>query len=127
MPSNLSLAGAQSQKQVRFAPIFTSRFFSGLWTNRSPLRDATTNRITEKFYGQAGDALIAGTNVEISTKLTMVRRPGHTTLDGNTYTAVNSFYEFKLFAPNIEQITVMIDEVSGLWAWKGGTKTNVYT
>ena len=127
MPNNLGLAGATAQKQVRFSALFTSRFFSGLWTNRSPLRDATTSRIVEKFYGQAGDALIAGTNVEISTKLTMVRRPGHTTLDGNTYTAVNSFYEFKLFAPNIEQITVMIDEVSGLWAWKGGTKTNVYT
>lgn len=51
MSNNLGLAGATPRKQPKFAPIFTSRFFSGIWTNRSPLRDATTSRIVEKFYG----------------------------------------------------------------------------
>ena len=120
MPNNLGLAGSQAQKQVRFAPIFTSRFFSGLWTNRSPLRDATTSRIVEKFYGQAGDALIAGNNVEISTKLTMVRRPGHTELDSNTYTSPDRFYEFKLFNASTEKILLMIDQANTLYSWYGG-------
>ena len=78
MPNSLGLAGATLSKPAKFASIFTSRFFSGLWTNRSPLRDATTSRIVEKFYGQAGDALIDGLNVEITNKLTLARRPGTT-------------------------------------------------
>ena len=127
MPNNLGLAGSQAQKQVRFAPIFTSRFFSGLWTNRSPLRDATTSRIVEKFYGQAGDALIAGNNVEISTKLTMVRRPGHTELDSNTYTSPDRFYEFKLFNASTEKILLMIDQANTLYSWYGGVKTAIFT
>ena len=59
MSNQLALAGAQPQKAPRFAPIFTSRFFSGIWTNRSPLRDATTSRLVEKWYGAAGDAMNA--------------------------------------------------------------------
>ena len=127
MPNNLGLAGATAQKQVRFSALFTSRFFSGLWTNRSPLRDATTSRIVEKFYGQAGDALIAGSNVEISTKLTMVRRPGNSLFDSNTYTSPKRFYEFKLFNASTEQILIMIDQANTLYSWFGGVKTTVFS
>jgi hypothetical protein len=112
MGNNLSLAGGQPQKQTKFAPIFTSRFFSGLWTNRSPLRDATTSRIVEKFYGQAGDALIAGTNMEISTKLTLTRRPGTSVFDSNSYNHPDRFYDWKLFGTNTEQILIMIDQAN---------------
>jgi hypothetical protein len=127
MPSNLSLSGAQAQKQTRFAPIFTSRFFSGLWSNRSPLRDATTSRIVERYYGAAGDALIAGLNTEITTKLTLVRRPGTSLFDTfNTYDAPDRFYEFKLFGPTTEQINVMIDESNVLYSYYNGERTTVF-
>src|ERR1700679_2516644 len=116
MGNNLSLAGGQPQKQTRFAPIFTSRFFSGLWTNRSPLRDATTSRIVEKFYGQAGDALIGGTNVELSTKLTMTRRPGMSVFDSNPWLAPDRIYEFKLFGPSTEQILLVIDQANAVFS-----------
>ena len=127
MPNNLGLAGASAQKQTRFSSIFTSRFFSGLWTNRSPLRDATTSRIVEKFYGQAGDAIIAGTNVEVTTKLTLARRPGTTLYDAvNTYNNPDRFYEFKLFGPSAEQINIMIDQANELYSLFGGVRTSVF-
>src|SRR5271166_2603197 len=128
MPNELGLAGAQGQKQTRFAPIFTSRFFSGIWTNRSPMRDATTSRIVQKFYGSASDALIAGTNVEITTKLTLARRPGTTLYDSvNTYNDPDRFYEFKLFGPSTEQINIMIDQANVLYSLYSGARTTVFT
>ncbi len=126
MPNNLSLSSAQPQKQTRFAPIFTSRFFSGLWTNRSSLRDATTSRIVEKFYGQAGDAIIAGSNIEITNKLTFARRPGTSIYDSHSYNSVDRFYGFRLFNANTEQIILMIDQANILYSLSGGVRTDVF-
>jgi len=116
MANLFGLAGAQPQKQTKYAPIYNPRWTSGIWTNRSPLRDATTTRIVEKFYGAAGDALMAGLNTEISNKLTLIRRPGNSQFDTNTYSAVDRFYDFRLFGAANEQIEVMIDEASALYA-----------
>jgi len=127
MPNQLSLAGASAQKQPRYAPLFTSRFFSGIWTNRSPLRDASTSRIVEKFYGAAGDAIITGLNIEITNKLTLARRPGTTVFDTNTYDYIDRFYEFKLFNPTTEKILVMIDDANTLYSLYGGVRTAVFT
>src|SRR6516225_4580591 len=125
MSNNLGLAGAQSQKAVRFAPLYTGRWSSGLWTNRSPLRDAATSRITEKFYGQAGDALIAGLNTEITNKLTLARRPGLSVFDSHSYTSVDRFYDFRIFNASTEQIIVMIDQANTLYALESGVRTTV--
>ena len=127
MSNNLGLAGAQLAKPAKFAPLYTGRWSSGLWTNRSPLRDATTSRISEKFYGQAGDALIAGSNVEITNKLTLARRPGTSVYDSNSYTGVDRFYEFRLFNQNIEEIILMVDQANALYSLSGGVKTSVWT
>jgi hypothetical protein len=126
VPNNLSLAGSQPIKPPKFAPIFTSRFFSGLWTNRSPLRDATTSRIVEKFYGQAGDAMIAGTNVEITNKLTLARRPGTTVYDSHTYADPDRFYEFRLFNASTEEIYLMIDTAAEIYSLYDGVRTSVF-
>lgn len=127
MPNQLALNGAQPQKQTRFSPIYTGRWSSGLWTNRSPLRDANTNRLTEKFYGPAGDALIAGLNVEITNRLTLARRPGNSVFDSNSYSSVDRFEEFRMFGPNIEQINVMIDQANALYSLFNGVKSLVWT
>src|SRR5271165_37615 len=102
MPNNLQLNGAQSQKNTRFAPIFTGRWSSGIWTNRSPLRDANTTRLVEKFYGPAGDALIAGLNTEVTNRLTLARRPGNSIFDNNEWPTILDFGEFHLFNLNQE-------------------------
>jgi hypothetical protein len=127
MSNQLGLAGAQPQKPVRFSPIYTGRWSSGLWTNRSPLRDGNTSRIVEKFYGAAGDALIDGLNIEITNRLTLARRPGNPVFDANSYNAVGSFQSFRMFAPNQEQINVMIDEANQLSSLYNGTKSLVWT
>lgn len=127
MPNNFGLVGAQAQKPTRFAPIYTGRFSSGIWTNRSPLRDAATTRVTEKYYGPAGDALIAGTNVEITNKLSLARRAGSSRYDINNFTNVDRFYEFRLFDPTTEEIIVMVDQENALYALSNSQKNLVFT
>ena len=127
MPNQLGLAGAQPAAPTRFAPIYTGRWSSGIWTNRSPLRDAATTRISEKFYGAAGDALIAGSNTEITNRLTLARRPGNSVYDSNSFTSVNSYYDFRQFGTNIESIKVMVDQASALYSLYEGTKSLLWT
>lgn len=126
MANLFGLAGAQPQKQTKYAPIYNPRWSSGLWTNRSPLRDATTNRITEKFYGAAGDALMGGLNTEISNKLTLIRRPGNSVFDSNAWQSVDRFYDFRLSDANTEQILIMIDEANALYSLNGGVQDLVF-
>lgn len=120
--SQLAAGGGQPQKQPKYAPIYTGRFFNGINTNRSPLRAATASHIYEKFYSDtSGDALIAGSNLEVSNRLTLVRRPGNPIYDTNshTYSKPDNFDEFRVnkaaadvFGTVLEQIYTMIDETS---------------
>lgn len=126
MPNNLGLNGGQPQKAVRFAPIYTGRWSSGIWTNRSPQRDANTTRLVEKFYGPSGDALIAGSNVEITNRLTLARRPGNSVYDSNSWTAPDRFYSFRMFGNSTEQIDVMVDQATALYSLYNGVKTLVW-
>lgn len=119
MSNQLQLAGAQTGKPARFAPIFTNRFFQGLWTQRNPMRDAGSTRIEEKFYGTRGDAMIAGSNVEISNRLTPIRRPGNSVYNSQNFSSVDFFYEFRLFSANSEQIRVMVDTAATLYDGTG--------
>jgi hypothetical protein len=116
MSNQLGLNGATPATQTRYAPIYNPRWTSGIWTNRSPLRDATTTRQTERYYGPAGDALISGQNTEISEKLTLIRRPGNTVYGTDIWNSVDRFYDFRLFNAAIEQITLMVDQPDGLYS-----------
>src|ERR1039458_2102535 len=116
MSGALQVNGAQSDKPTKFAAIYTGRQFTGIWTNRSPLRDAASSRIEEKFYGPRGDAMIAGSNVEISNKLTMIRRFGNPQFSGASVTGVGGFGEFRInkalsdvFGTTLESIDLMTD------------------
>lgn len=120
--SQFAAGGGQPQKQPKYAPIYQGRFFNGLNTNRSPLRAATASHIAEKYYSDnSGDALISGSNIEISNRLTLVRRPGNPLFDSNTYNKPDSFDEFRVnkaqsdvfnnaSATPLENIFSMIDE-----------------
>lgn len=135
MANALQINGAQSEKPVKATPLYVGRNTTGLWTNRSPLRDAATGRISEKYYGPSGDAMIAGSNVEVTNRLTLSRRPGHPQYDGsNTYTDILSFDEFRYSKPlsdiwgtTIEQIDTMVDTKTALFANNNGTSTPVWT
>jgi hypothetical protein len=128
--SQIAASGGQPQKQPKYAPIYTGRFFNGLNTNRSPLRAASATHVYEKFYSDnSGDALIAGANIEVSNRLTLVRRPGnpiydtvHTGGQSSTpggYNHPDSFGEFRInksaadvFGTVLESIYTMIDETT---------------
>jgi hypothetical protein len=118
MSNVLQSNGANPGKQTKAAPIYVGRMFSGINTNRSPLRDAKSTRTVEKFYGPAGDALIDGLNVEITNKLTLGRRPGNPEYDTvNEWQNVLSFDRFRVskalsdsFGQSTEAIFTMVSE-----------------
>src|ERR1035441_10226890 len=135
MSNALQINGAQSEKQVKFAPMYVGRIFSGIWTNRSPLRDAHTTRTEEKYYGPCGDAMIAGSNVEVTNRLTLSRRPGNPKYDAsNSYSNILAFDEFRyskslsdIWGTSTEHIDVMVDTAAALYANSGGSSTTVFT
>lgn len=128
MSNQLALSGAQPNKPVRFAPLWTERFASGIWTNRNPLRDAASSRLEAKFYGARNDAFIDGSNIEISPRLSIIRRPGNSVYNSQDFNSIDSFYEFRLFNTNTEQIKVMVDTAAALYDGTGpSTKALVWT
>lgn len=120
--SQIAASGGQPQKAPKYAPIYTGRFFNGINTNRSPLRAASAPHIVEKYYGDTSqDAMIAGSNIELSNRLTLVRRPGNPLYDtgasSHFYNNIDSFDEFRVnkgasdvFGTTLEQIFTMVDE-----------------
>ena len=104
----MQLKGAQPSKQTHYAPMWTGRFFSGVITQRSPLRGNIT-RLEEAYYGSRGDEMLSGLNTEISPKLTLIRRPGLIPYNSNSLPAVNRFYEFRTLVNNVAAIQVIAD------------------
>lgn len=131
MPSPLQAAGATSDKQTKYAPIHINRMWTGLWTNRSPLRDAATPYLYEKFYsGSRFDSLIDGLNTELSPRLTLTRRPGLSVYNSQTFAAIDDFYSFHVFdgKTNTESIRVIADTATAVYDATGpSTKTLLFT
>jgi hypothetical protein len=131
--SQIQGAGGQPQKSPKYAPIYTGRIFNGLVTNRSPLR-GTLNSLYEQFYKLSyGDVMIAGSNVEVSNRLTLIRRPGSPTFDTNSWTDVLAFDDFIVnkatadaFGTTLEEIFTMIAEPGSLYATLAGVKQFVF-
>lgn len=127
MAGSFELAGANDGKNHKFRPLWTNRWFSGLVTQRNPLRSAGSF-YEERYFGSRGDALIDGLNIEISNRLTPIRRPGNSVYNTQSFTAVDFFYDFHLFNANTEQIKVMVDTAAALFDGTGpSTKQLIWT
>lgn len=76
--ANLLQANGSEGEASRFQPIYTPRFMYGLQTNRNPLRGP--GGVIYDTYYKIGttDSLLGGVNTELSTRLTLCRRPGNT-------------------------------------------------
>jgi hypothetical protein len=98
MPNNLQKAGAQTSKPARYGVLWHNNFYLGVVTQRNPLH-SFLQHIEEEFYGNQ-PCLISGLNTEISTKLTLIRRPGHTVYNSSTFPQINRFYENRLSISN---------------------------
>jgi hypothetical protein len=127
MSSPITQAGGLTS-QSEFAPLHTNRFMTGLWTNRNQLRDAATTFLYEKFYSATRfDSLIGGSNGELTPKMTMKRRPGHSVYNSQNFPAINRFYPFKAFSTSTETIRVMADTAASVYDATGpNRKLNIW-
>lgn len=95
--------GAQPQKQPQFVPIFIDKAFTGLYTQRSVQHDPSS--MAEKYYGGRPDALWMGSNVELTNRLTLQRRPGLTQFSSVLWpTPPNRAFSFQLINGTIQVI-----------------------
>ena len=128
MPNSFQNAGA-TQEPSASAPLYTSKMFTGWYTNRSPLQDGVTPYIYDKLgYGRQ-DSILDGQNMEISPRLTLVRRAGATAWGANNpYNRINRFYSFNTFTLTTEVIRVMVDDSTSVWdAFDGSLKNLIFT
>ncbi|VVB50959.1 Uncharacterised protein [uncultured archaeon] len=84
MATLLEANGGGPQKQPKYTPIFMDRAFTGLYTQRVVLHDPS-DVSTARFYGGRPEALWQGSNVELTNRLTLQRRPGLTALSSSVY------------------------------------------
>lgn len=120
----LHAQGAQPNRPNRFVPITVQRFFSGLWTQRSPF-SSPDNRYTSRYLGGRPDILIDGANVELTNYNTLIRRPGFTLYSSATLPseALNLFSFHKLDTT----ITLLADTATGVYIITPTTATLLYT
>jgi len=129
MPGPIATAGAVSNPTKYAALSMGARQFTGLWTQRSPYRDAAVPYLAAKFYsGSRFDSILDGLNREISVDLTDKRSPGSSIFNSNTFPAIDSFYPWKLLRNNVEAIRLLADGSDGvLYDATPGQKTALFT
>ena len=96
---------------------------TGLFTNRSPLHDPASWYISK--YGGYPDALIDGSNMEISNALTMIRRPGLS--EWSTVTVpdqVNWFYDWRTLTCGPK---VVVDTTTSTYIQNPTTQNLIFT
>jgi hypothetical protein len=113
MPGPIAAAGAISNPTRYGALTMGAEQFTGLYTQRSPYRDAATPYLVKKFYqGSRFDSILDGINREITAKLTDGRRPGSVVYNTTSIDRILSFYSFKYIVGGIEQVHVIVDKAS---------------
>lgn len=120
MANALQNAGALAEPS-NFAPLHTNRIFTGLWTNRSQLRDAATSDYQEHYGMGRQDSIWAGFNSEITPRLTLARRAGTSTYNEAAINGpVKRFYSFNTFSLTDEAIRVMADTPTTVYDYTSG-------
>lgn len=110
-----------------FAPLHTNRMFTGLWTNRNPLSDASVSTNMEKYGLGLQDSIIAGINTELSSRLTLRRRCGTSVYNSQSFPPIRRFYPFNTFTLTDELVRVMADTDATVYDATGpSTKTAIW-
>jgi hypothetical protein len=122
MPTSpLEAAGAAIQPTAA-APLHTNEFFTGMWTNGNPLGPGPVPYLYQKFYSASRyDRLVGGNDIEISPRLTLIRRPGHNVYNSSLFPPANRFYEFRGFTQTLEIIRLLGDFDAGVGSAFAGT------
>src|SRR5271163_3927936 len=122
MPSALLANGATLDRPQKRAPVHINRFFTGLYSNRSPLREGAVEYLIEHFYaGNRYDSVWAGQNTELTPRLTWARRPGCSVYNSQIFNSPNTFYRFAVTNQYTgqESIRVIVDEPLGVYDGTG--------
>jgi hypothetical protein len=123
-PSLLALEGSQPESTVRFVPLSCQKFFSGLFTQRSPFNGPDT-RYETKYLGGRPDMLIDGENIELTNYGTLIRRPGLIHYTNQTLsTPIMAFYSFHSITNGVK---VMADTGVETYYITPTAKTSIYT
>lgn len=128
MPGPITQAGGAAEPS-EYASLTMDTQFTGIWTQRSPFRDAAVPYLYRKFYSASRfDSIIDGLNREISSKLTDIRRPGCSVYNSNTFPGANSMFAFKWIQNNAQQIRLLYDGQDGtIYDATAGQKTAIFT
>lgn len=122
-----SLLGDQVQPKnpSRGKPVYAApRFETGLFTNRSALHDPA-QWVYSKFYGGYTDVLFDGSNMEISNKLTLVKRYGLSEWsDINVPDAPNWFYNWHTLTCGVD---VVVDTPTSTYVQTATTQTKIFS
>lgn len=114
MPGPIEAAGAVKTPTRYGALTMGARQMTGIWTQRSPYRDADTPYLTAKFYsGSRFDSIIDGLNREISVRLTDIRSPGSEVFNNNAFPRINSFYSWQYLFDGALQVKTIVDGADG--------------
>jgi hypothetical protein len=129
MPGPIEAAGAVKNPSKYGALAMGARQFTGLWTQRSPYRDAAVQYLVSKFYsGSRFDSILDGINREISPDLTDKRSPGSIIFNAETFPGCVSYYPWKTLRNSVEAIRVLADGSDGtLYDATPGQKTAIFT
>jgi hypothetical protein len=129
MAGPIAAAGAVSNPTKYAALSMGARQMTGLWTQRSPYRDAAVPYLSARFYsGSRFDSILDGLNREISVDLTDKRSPGSIVFNDNIFPAMDGFYSWKLLRNNVEVIRDLADGIDGtLYDATPGQKTSIFT
>jgi hypothetical protein len=123
MPSQFDQVGAQPKNPSRGKPIHIARTETGVFTNRSALHDVGS--WYESKYGGYPDALIDGSNMEVTNQLTIARRPGLSQWSTQTVPAqVNWFYNWRTLTCGPK---VIVDTSTSTYLQTPTTQSTLFT
>jgi hypothetical protein len=111
--SLLRSAGAQEPAPDKWTTLAFSRFSGGLQTQRSPISALSVSRYDASFLKGRPDALIAGSNVEITNRLTPQRRPGLLAYGVSNVPSPTFFYDYNLATTGDILLTVDTNSSGG--------------
>lgn len=128
MSGVLEQAGA-AREPSQYAALTMDRAITGMWTQRSALRDAAVPYVYGKFYSASRfDSIIDGVNRELTSKLTVGRRAGLSVYNSNNFPAINSLYSWNKVVNGQESVRVIADGVDGvIYDATAGGKTTIFT
>ena len=93
-PSLFDVQGARPEKPGKYSSLCTLKWIGGLQTQRSPFQ-SVDNRYNSRYLGGKPDALLAGSNIELSNRLTLQRRPGLDQYGTVSVPPVDFFYSYQ--------------------------------